>query len=449
MSWDARRDEIKSTIESTWATFSRGERAGGSLVPHASFIRLQVTAKDHLDHRDRDLAGALRILRDVSTSSGTAKEQKEKWTRHFKEAAHRAAKRFTDSLDSDEKKWKPFPAFVGDLAHQEAHFLRLLAGLPLAETQGRILEWERQFVEERKKLQDKWRALDQRDRSADQQMEAIMKSLRESYERVLKEVANTHGRAQRAMRDFIKGMGVVDTALNPGTPSWWRDVYDEYLDRVDLHVTTVEEYRKRYREAFKREETTLILFGETRAAVRSFLKKTNLEGAKEALEKAHKASVDMAGKALTPAQKADAQRFVNDVYRDVKRTLDRFETAYNALIDEFAGIFIGPVGDRTVEDLLEVRRWNSHQSELTRINIQTELKRYHDEAREWFGVSLGGLDPAVRKHIEKQMKKDLERLSLAVKKAGDQTHLSAAVFLATFLRPKLLERVKQSKGGLQ
>src|SRR5690606_38948808 len=109
------------------------------------------------------------------------------------------------------------------------------------------------------------------------------------------------------------------------------------------------------------------------------------------VEDAYRKSLDLAGSCYTSALKDDAKYFVEDVYKEVKSTLDKFKNVYEDFVDKNKGIFLGPVGDKTVQDLVNKQRWDWVKNEWAKINIESELKKIYDDSRDYWDVSLDGV----------------------------------------------------------
>ena len=446
--WNAREGELKSTTEAQWKRAMEVEETGGPPVVQASYIVLLDALERHIDQRDRDLDEALDILEGPS-SSATGTSQREEWSEHLREKGAKAFEAIADVADDDEE-WAFFRTWVGSLAAQEAAFYKLLAQVPLARVQGRILEYTRAFEEEKEKLLDRWEAIRDRDGSVDEKMERVTDELREVFERALKRVSERNVSSGRKLHDFVKGASFVDQGTAPESPSLIQELVERPLDAIEHLVPDAQTLADRYRALYRSEETTVILFGETRASVREFLEATNLDRAEEEFEEARKIGLDLASTCLTRAQQDDARDFVEAAAGIVEDTLEEFEDAYEDFVDEFRGIFVGPVGDRTIEDLLETRRWDAVQGEWRRMNIQSELKRIHDEVEDWWGVSLNGVPDAMKDHLVDVLDRELEPLTLAVRRAEDWSYGEAAKFV--FLdepRMRLVDRLKSVRGYLE
>src|SRR5690606_6152871 len=174
---------------------------------------------------------------------------------------------------------------------------------------------------------------------------------------------------------------------------------------------TSKEMSNRFDALFKSEESVVvILFGKTRASVKEFLEKTNLDKAKKEYESAEKEIQNVAKSMETKGMQEDALRFVNEGAKITRDHLEDFTKAYNEFVNAFKEIFIGPVGDRTVEDLVERQRWDWAKNEWQKLNIQSELKKIYDDAREWWAIDIDGLDEANRKKLEELLEAERKRL---------------------------------------
>lgn len=444
----ARWSEIDDQLEEVKRKALENQAAGwGKPVVEEKYEAVADGLNDYIQFRNQALAESLKLLKE-SSSSATAKSQRDKWSQFHRAKGQEAFKRIS-GLVKDEKEHLFFRTFVESLASQESGFFILLSQSPLAWWQGRTLEWRREFEDQEEFLLDKWEEYEDRDKSIDDKVDDVTKEILEIFQKALQQAVYDNKKAAEKLREIYKGVSMADAASNPATPSNL-ELADQALDRLDHLVSDAETLAKRYRDAYKGEETIVVLFGKTRASVKEFLDKTNLEAAIDEFEAAKKKSLDLAGQCIPKGQQEDFKRFVELAAKEAEATLDAFEKAYNELINDFRGIFIGPVGDKTVENLVEKQLWDRFTGQVQRLNIQSELKKIYDDAREWWSIPLDGLDDPLRDDLQGKIKKELDRLSLATRRAYDWTHTDAAKFLFLYYpRQRLIDAMKKVKGYLE
>ena len=128
-------------------------------------------------------------------------------------------------------------------------------------------------------------------------------------------------------------------------------------------------------EAYKDQQTIVILFEQTRGRVRTFLQKTNLDIATEEMKEVTEESLKSANQCKTKGQKDDAKEFIKEkAIPAVKEIFKDFENHYKEFIKKNLGIFVGPVGDKTIEEILEINEMKSQREEITRFNLQGRLE---------------------------------------------------------------------------
>ena len=186
------------------------------------------------------------------------------------------------------------------------------------------------------------------------------------------------------------------------------------------------------------------MFGNTRKSVKEFLEKTSLEKGQKEYNDAEKLALDSAKSMLSTALQEDAGLFVKEATDRTKLTMQLFAGAYNVFVDAFKEIFIGPVGDRTVNDLINKERWDWAKNEWKNINIETELKKIYDDSREWINLDLFGLDDEMKSQVEEALAKEREILELALKQAGDPGLLDTIKNYSTLIKDLVSSKIKST-----
>lgn len=146
--------------------------------------------------------------------------------------------------------------------------------------------------------------------------------------------------------------------------------------------------------------------------------------------------------------RADAEDLVETMLEEAHETLEQFEGAFEEFVQDFRGVFIGPVGDRTVSDLVDKERAVRNSDHFQRLNVQTELRKIHDAARDWFDLPLGRLPPEVRTQLEKLIGDDLERLAIATREASDFSRSERVSILFRRSWDEIVTEIKRLPGCL-
>jgi hypothetical protein len=281
---------------------------------------------------------------------------------------------------------------------------------------GFLNECASTLYEERKNLGGKWSSTEGSAKSLNDRSEQGGKQMLEAFQEAASELGKANRRAAEAVASALllyKKYQDAKTGNEPGLP----DVFEDSGNRVKSLVSTAEDVAKLYESAYKSKETTLVLFGNNRTAVREFLEKTNLEKAKKRGEEGQKEAASLVGEMLTKGQRDDALVFINEANNAIKGPLENYEKGFNDFITEYKGIFIGPVGNNTLDKLLRGEFWENTEDGLKRLNFESELKKYYDEAEDMWSIPLDGLDDNLKAAFKDEFKKELRKYDEDVEKA--------------------------------
>lgn len=439
--FDARRSEAKAELAAAQKATREAEAKTGQVLMTPLDEAVLASALDrYFDDRERLLQDGIKILADEKPS----KEQAERWSRHFREGGARLVQGLAKLTDDDPP--TPFVIRFEGIASVESRFWGTVAGFPLAATQGRFVDHRKTFSEERGKLEGKWKEIQSRDDAIDDTMKKLRRELEEIFDRHLREAVQRHEDLVDKLSGWITAAKDADEVTSPEIPSSW-------LAWLDYLAKSFREMRGRgnaidgqFRSRYKVEETTVIVFNQTRTAVKSFLDKTNLDKAVEEFEASEKQSLDLAKALPTPGQQADGQRFVERAAKAVDDDLDAFEREFGAFVNQFREVFLGPVGDRTVEALLERREWDDAHGRFLRLNVQSKLKRIYDDNRRLQGISLSGLDDVERKVVEEVLRQDLRALDPLIQEVESMSLLEGGGVMWKLFRDDLITRIKSTSG---
>ena len=405
--------------------------------------KVRDTLSRYFDFRQRALEDALKLLNDDSRN---AKDQTDQWRKHLLKAGSEGSQMISDSI-KDIKRKSVFVDIVARVAFLESVFFTRLAHMTLPDAmQGKLIEYRKEFELEKKNLMAKWEDLIARDKGIDQKMDSATKQLFQVYQEGLKKVDAANTRTRENITTYVTGAHMADSAANPATPSLLEPV-KIMMETINNFMVTSKEMANRFDALFKSEESiVVILFGKTRASVKEFLEKTNLDKAKKEYESAEKEIQNVAKSMETKGMEEDAHRFVSEGAKITRDHLEDFTKAYNEFVNAFKEIFIGPVGDRTVEDLVERQRWDWARNEWQKLNIQSELKKIYDDAREWWAIDIDGLDEANRKKLEELLEAERKRLEPALREASDNSVLDSLKLIMTIAKNDLVDKVKGLAG---
>jgi len=442
MKYRARYDQARKAIENARKTeIDRAEDPGK--LPHDKWKRLGSAMDHYFDDRSKVMETAMAILKNTSA---TAADQADDWREYFQKAAADAHKRINGLLEenTDLKSLDLVHKQILYNANIEQGFLSRLSGLPLAGMQGRINDHRKKFEEEQKNLRDKFEDLKSKDRSFDDRIKRTVDDLEDLYQKQIKEIVDKQLDFKRKLITWVNGFRKADDTANPGTPSWLTPL-DYYLRSLDMMLVTPKTYQQRLDEVFRSEGTLVMLFGKTRGDVKSFLEKINLELVEKQFEETKTASLAKVSGWAPPGLNDDGKAFVEDCAKEVQGSYWLFATMFNSFIDEFNGVFLGPVGDRTVADLLEPKEGEAAGGRITSLHIERQLKDLYDEARDW-DLDFDGISDDHQKYIENMIRQELDRLAPKIKRTGDLTLADAHAIAKKLAKKDETSHLKQLPG---
>ena len=440
--WDELEDEIKTTEER-----ETGLKNEVEILPILTrYTIFTDSMKKYMEWRDKALNSALPILKNESTSI-TASAQKDKWDNHFAKIGQEAHKMILGFAPKDDDKTPLLQLFTEGLATLESGFFANLKSAPLAWFQGQVQEYTYQFYREMNSLEDKWEEIGYRDKS---QVDSLIKDTTEQILAVFKDVVEYLAKQERHGENLL--LRAAESAKSaPGMPELAAPsaLIEDMLRKAESYRASLDELVNDYMNAYRSQETIVILFGQTREKVRVFLQKTNMDSATDEFEEACKNSLDIAGQSYTKGQKEDAKRFIEKSIPLVKDLFADFKKQYEEFIGDNREIFVGPVGDKTIEEILEKREMDSSWQEISRFNIQKRLKEINAEtAKEWH-VNIDGLTEEDKKVFEDFWKIELERLGRGLTKVADGPAIDRIKKFYADYWEGLKAKMKSSLGGLQ
>jgi hypothetical protein len=403
---------------------------------------IQNAVDTYFNSRQRILEDALNFLRD---DSKTAEQQRNRWENHMNTKSTEACSVLVESLRY--KSPTTFTIIVSELISQESVFFLKLANMQFCDVMNaRLLEYRKQFDEEKKKLLDKWASIQNENKNINASIEEACVTLLAVYKDGLAKAGNFKDHVRNEIKDWVKVFSVgAKLLLGVSVPAPLTQAINSTADAINNFAPNAKQLSSRLDQLYKSEENIVVMmFGNTRKSVKEFLDKTNHDKAEKDYYSAFKHAQDVAANMLTNGQIEDALLFVTKAEEITKKPLTSFTDAYKGFVNEFKEIFIGPVGERTIKDLLKKERWDQTKAEWQRMNIQTELKKIYDDSREWVNIDMFNLTPEVKAEVVAALKKDRERLDLALSSAGDRSILDAVGLYLAISKETTFNRVKDS-----
>lgn len=380
----------------------------------------------------------------LSDDTKTAEQQRERWENHFHSRESQHIEMLTASIKN-----KPVTLFTNVIVEaitQDSVFYLRLSNMLLPDImKGKLLEYKKEFEEEKESLLDKWEKLLADNENINSSIDNISEQLRKVYEEGLKKVDTAHTKLKEALPAHLKIIQAAKSAGFFAIPYSIRLELDAIRETLTHFKVTSQDLAYRFDQLYRSEDSVaVIMFGNTRKSVKEFLEKTNLDKAQKDYIEAEKHAIESAKNMLTTAQQEDAGLFIKEATDRTKITMQLFTNAYNSFIDSFKEIFIGPVGDRTVNDLINKERWDWAKNEYQNINIQTELKKIYDDSREWVDLDMYELDDETKYEVEEALRKERETLEIALKQAGDPGMLDSLKLYFTLIKDLISSKIKST-----
>lgn len=373
-------------------------------VVQAQEIRLKSALKSYIDFRNKALDEILKILAGFSNSLNE-KNQTDRWKNEVSKKGQEAFKMLADLDDNEESELN---VFMLATATQESNFFHQIASMGYGALHGFLCECAATLYEERKKLDGKWSSTTNSAKSLNEKSERAGKQMLEAFDKALEEIGRANRRAAETVATVAKAYKKYQDAKTGGEPGM-PDVFEDAGDRASSLVSTANDVANLYRDTYRSKETTLVLYGNNRTLVRKFLEETNLEKAIKRGDEVQKEAASLVGDMLTKGQRDDGQVFINEANKAIKGPLDNYEKGFNEFVTKYKGIFVGPIGNKTLDQLLKGQFWEATEDGFKRLNFESELKKYYDQADGMWNIPLDGLDDTLKAAFKDQFKKELRK----------------------------------------
>lgn len=435
MLFEKRKIEAHAELTKTTETMS-----GREITSKKDQGNIRSSVDDYFDLREKILLDALNILGD-GTKKG--KELREKWENHLGNKGSESIRILSEALK--DKKDTQFTRVISDLISQESIFYLKLGNMPFPDLmRGNLLEYKQEFIAERESLKDKWEKLIADNKIINISIDDHSVKLFNTYKDGLNKVKNGYITLRELITVQMKAFEMVDNASSL-SPSIYTHI-NNLIDLINIFMITNQDMAYRFDQLYKSEDiVAVVMFGNTRTTVKEFLANTNLDKATREYNESEKHALENANNMLTKGQQEDALLLVKEASKITKEALLSFTEVYNLFIDQFKEIFIGPVGNRTVNDLINKERWDWAKNEWKVIDIQSELKKIYDDDREWINIDMfSELQPEVKKQIETSLAKERDRLRLALNQVGDHSVFNAIKTFMTITKDLTLGKIMSS-----
>lgn len=401
---------------------------------------LQRTLEQYFRQRPQKLK---RIHETISKREIDKTEQADEW----KDEAQSGAKLVTDTIGKVEvDEPAEVDLFFMKITTEEHGFFTAIANSQMPVQRDVLAEKRQALKKQIEVLDDKWQDLSSKDNSNDRNMQDAAKELRElidaqlenearSRAEGLKKIANILNKVSKLNSNLIKavkklacaGAGLADPTLE--------DICDKLVDaflvtKDNIKFKTeewlifdenVSKAKSEFTRAYQVESNILVMLRGTREDVKDFVKNHNIEAADKTVNEAMKAKSQMLSGAKTSGQKDDMNEFINKSKKHVEDIRGDFGSIYSEFIKEHETKFIGPLGDKEIEDLFEKNYYGEFQSQIQGSTISSFLtKRY--SADEYFELTDDLQTGDVRELYDTLLKDDIEDLVEARNKAVAKTY---------------------------
>jgi hypothetical protein len=423
-------------------TNSKALESGSNITSPQDQKALQTAVDTYFNLSRKILEDALLLLQE---ETWTAEKHRNSWENHITSKSTAAFCVLRDALKY--KKETPFVNVVSELITQESLFFMRLANLPFCDVMyAKPIEYKKQFNTEKKNLLEKWKSLQNENESINSTISGGCAELLKVYKDGLSKVGGVKDHVRQEIKTYLSVIAAAGKLVaGVSIPSQITQSIGLMADALNIFMPKGKEMASRFDQLYRSEENVVvIMFGGTRKSVKEFLEKTNLDKCQADYNAALKGAQANAAGMLTDGQKADAQKFVDEAELITKKTMISFTDAYNGFVNEFKEIFIGPVGDRKVNDLIKKERMDYAKNELQQLNIQTELKKIYDDSREWINLDMYELTPEKKAEVVKALKNERDRLDLALSQAGDRSILDAIGLYFSVVKETTFNKVKNT-----
>ena len=441
--YTARWNEIEKSLKAV----EEAEKIGfnlTSLVKRTRYKQFKESLLKYTDWRDKALNSALPILKNESTSV-TGSAQKDKWDNHFVKQGQEALKMILSFVPDDDYTPK-LRLYAESLATQESAFFSKIGSTPLAWFQGKLQEYTYEFYKEMNSLESKWKDLGSKDKSVDAKVKKTSEQVNQIFKNVVEYLANKERHGEKLLL-----IAVENAKSAPGMPvlaSVSATIHEMLAKAVEFQKD-LDGLVKDYTDAYKSQETIVILFTQIRNGVNRFLDKTNLDTASDEFEEISKNSIGVAKQCPTKGQQEDAVKFVEKGIKTVKDIYEDFKKQYEEFVKENKGIFVGPVGDKSIEEILEKKDIEYSWQQISRFNIQQKLKEIHKDTIKAWHVNIDGLTDEQKMELEDFWKIEVEKLGRGLTKVADSSAMNRMKQVLVEKWRLFETRIKNSKGGLQ
>jgi DNA-binding HxlR family transcriptional regulator len=374
------------------------------------------------DYAKRCGAALDELVKAVSSVNLSDSREAEEWANVRDRQLAEAIKAKPDLSKYSETPSVALFAFHTRLQLDEAPFLGALGKSNVGDEIDRIAAVARNLEQKTADLEKIWKETVDRDGEFDRQAEATAQEIAKIVDEAIETAAANH-------RTLLESFAEL-TKINDKIPEGAQDLSDllpglfglaaKALLKVLANSTyfwakmqeRLIEREGKLKETFGKEANLLLVFSETRKEVEEFVKTTNLDQAKAALDQAEDELDALVAAMKTSGQKDDLGRFKQQVLDALERVLDEAEKRHDQFVSKHRNKFFGPLSSQVVDELIESSRWNGLARAIDSRTLHDRLAELH--SKNLFSVNVGKLRPEVREYIEKEAKRGFDEAMKAI-----------------------------------
>lgn len=405
---------------------------------------------EYIEWRDDALDDGLEMITRAYSSSDTGESLDDDWSEWFLARGSEASDRLNKLADGLDNHVPELKAQARTIATQEAQFFAQLAAAPLARAAGELAWQHRDLDTECTRLEDKWEELGDQDEDIDEKIESTTKEIVELLRGVVdKLVEEQRGLIAKVEAVRIDPSQPVTGSTGNALSTLAKGVATVVFSETERLKTSTATYLATLTNLHQMQEGVAVLFTNMREDVRKYLEQRRLATANETFDDAASDARDLAGKCPTPGQRDDALRFIERVVDQVEPIVDAFELSYKKFVDTHREVFVGPVGPKAIERLIEPDVRERGFQQIEDVDLERRLQELVDTSAPTIFVDVEGLSDADKEEIRSVFLVEWKKLGEGLVTVKNDHLTDRLVSAGREFVSRVTSRVKDSKGGEQ
>lgn len=376
-------------------------------VPEAERPRIRQGLMDYLNARKDALTQMLGLLEDLDSDSS----KESAWRDRVDRARDDLNRYIGDALNGVSEASLAALGFRALTLQAEHRFWEGLREIKVTEKRAQITVQRKKLEQMTRELDEKWRAIDGVDDSLFQEQVNVVRDI----QRLSQEALEQTTARRRSIQEWLAKVTVMATDwakqlpapqpvkigaellrkyLQYFGPNWVKMTMYGLSELKDfLKPWEKGQYQMRlaiYQGQLIKESGVHVLFAQTYRDTQEFVKTNGFDAAKALYQQAYDALGRWTSGLPSGAVRDDAEAFAKDALERLSSNLSRTEASFNDFVGRHKGKFFGGLSDEIKESLCEVRAWENEVMNLKSLDLETQLRRYRDEANTFFLVDLEG-----------------------------------------------------------